>query len=328
MKSCRADIGAGRGPRVRPLGLRLLDFAETLRAGIFPARLSGWTPYLYLLPATLVTGILAIGLAEMAETSLHVLDRATFRLDPAYTTANYAAIFGKPVYLRIILKTGLAALLVTLLTLLLAFPYAYLLVRTPHPRLRRLLLVALFLPFLLGQVIRAYGWLIVLGKQGLLNAALALVGLGPVSLIYTYGGVVLGLVQYMLPFAVLLLAPALTAIPREVELASESLGASPQRTFRHIVLPLARPGLVAAGVVVFTLTVTDFAMPEIMGGGANDFIANAIYDAFFQLSDPGMGAALGIVLTVFASLIVALAFLLVGVAALGHGAQQDMRAGS
>ncbi len=325
MKSCRADIGAGGGRADRPVGLRLLDLAERLRAGLFPARFSVWTPYLYLLPATLITGILAIGLVEMAETSLHVLNRATFRLDPAYTTANYTAVFAKPVYLHIMLKTGLAALLVTGFTLLLAFPYAYHLVRTPHHRLRRFLLIALFLPFLLGQVIRAYGWLIVLGKQGLLNAALELIGLGPVSLIYTYSGVVLGLVQYMLPFAVLLLAPALTAIPHEVELASHSLGATPWRTFRHIVLPLARPGLVAAGVVVFTLTVTDFAMPEIMGGGANDFIANAIYDAFFQLSDAGMGAALGIVLTVFASLIVAVAFLLVGVAALGHGAQQKPR---
>ncbi len=325
MKSCRADIGAGSSRAGRAVGLRLLDLAEKVRAGLFPARFSVWMPYLYLLPATLITGILAIGLVEMAETSLHVLNRATFRLDPAYTAANYAAVFAKPVYLHIMLKTGLAALLVTGFTLLLAFPYAYYLVRTPYPGLRRFLLVALFLPFLLGQVIRAYGWLIVLGKQGLLNAALGAVGLGPISLIYTYSGVLLGLVQYMLPFAVLLLAPALTAIPHEVELASHSLGATPWRTFRHIVLPLARPGLVAAGVVVFTLTVTDFAMPEIMGGGANDFIANAIYDAFFQLSDAGMGAALGIVLTVFASLIVAIAFVLVGVAALGHGAQQDMR---
>ena len=326
MKSCRADIGTDRRSD-RSFGLRLLDLAEAVRAGLFPARFAVWTPYLYLLPATLITGILAIGLAEMAETSLHVLNRATFRPDPAYTLANYAAVLSKPVYLRIMLKTGFAALLVTGFTLLLAFPYAYFLVRTPHARLRRFLLVALFLPFLLGQVIRAYGWLIVLGKQGLLNASLAAIGLGPVSLIYTYSGVVLGLVQYMLPFAVLLLAPALTAIPHEVELASHGLGATPWRTFRHIVLPLARPGLVAAGVVVFTLTVTDFAMPEIMGGGANDFIANAIYDAFFQLSDAGMGAALGIVLTLFASLIVALAFLLVGVATLGHGAQQDAGAG-
>ncbi len=297
-----------------------LDPLEALRARLFPPAAASWTPYLFLLPAVLLTGILAVGLVELAETSLHALDRRTFRLDPGYTFANYELLLAKPVYLRIMLRTGVAALLVTLFTLALAFPYAYVLVRTERALLRKLLLVTLFLPFLLGQVIRAYGWLIVLGKRGLLNALLEPLGLGPVTLIYTFEGVILGLVQYMLPFAVLLLAPALTAIPRELELASESLGATRLRTFRHVLLPLARPGLIAAGVVVFTLSVTEFAMPEIMGGGANDFIANTVYDAFFQLSDPGMGAALGILLTLFASAIVAVAFRFLGVAALGPAA--------
>ena len=101
-----------------------------------------------------------------------------------------------------------------------------------------------------------------------------------------------GLVQYMLPFAVLMLAPALTAIPEEIERAAESLGANWLRT-----LPPRRPadgeaGLVGAGIVVFTLTLTDFAMPAILGGGSNDFIANAIYDQFFRTSDAGLGATL------------------------------------
>jgi putative spermidine/putrescine transport system permease protein len=196
-------------------------------------------------------------------------------------------------------------------------PYAWLMVRTPSARLRKLLLIGLFLPFFLGQVIRAYGWLIVLGKQGLLNATLAALGLPEVALIYTYPGVLIGLVQYMLPFAVLLLAPAFTAIPEELELASMSLGGRAWPTFRHIVLPLARPGWIAAGVVVFTLTMTDFAMPEIMGGGANDFIANAIYDGFFQISDAGLGSALGVVLTLLGTLVVAVVFTAIGIGTLG-----------
>ena len=106
-----------------------------------------------------------------------------------------------------------------------------------------------------------------------------------------------GLVQYMLPFAVLMLAPALTAIPEEIERAAESLGANWFRTLRHVVLPMARPGLIGAGIVVFTLTLTDFAMPAILGGGTNDFIANAIYDQFFRTSDAGLGATLTMLLS-------------------------------
>jgi putative spermidine/putrescine transport system permease protein len=296
----------------------LLDVIEAARARLLPARSSDYATWLMLLPALLLTGLLVLGLALIVYSSLRLLDRDTFRLGETWTLANYAELLREPVYLRIAFRTVAAGLIVTVLTLVLAFPYAYLMVRTDRPAVRKLLLTALFLPFFLGQVVRAYGWLILLGKQGLLNATLAGADLPTVQLIYTYPGVLIGLVQYMLPFAVLLLAPALTAIPAEVELASASLGASSAATLRHIVLPLAKPGLVAAGVVVFTLTLTDIAMPEIMGGGGNDFIANALYDAFFQLSDAGMGGAMGVALTLLGTLLVGIAFTLTGLGTLAY----------
>jgi putative spermidine/putrescine transport system permease protein len=252
------------------------------------------------------------------DASLRPLDRATFRLAEHRSLANYATLLQRPVYAWIGLRTLLAAVLVTAATLALAFPYAWVMVRTPRPWLRKLLLVGLFLPFFIGQVVRAYGWLIVLGKQGLLNSALAGLGLPAVGILYTYPGVLLGLIQYMLPFAVLMLAPALTAVPEEVELASASLGARPLATFRHVVLPLARPGLAAAAVVVFTLTLTDFAMPEIMGGGGNDFVASGIYDAFFQLGDAGLGGAMGVALTLAGSLAVGVVLAAFGLGTLGY----------
>jgi putative spermidine/putrescine transport system permease protein len=209
-------------------------------------------------------------------------------------------------------RSLLAALIVTLIALALGFPYAYAMVRTGSAALRKLLLIGLFLPFFIGQVVRAYGWLIVLGNQGLINQLLGVLGLGPYKLLYHYPAVLLGLAQYMLPFAVLLLAPAIVAIDEEVELASESLGASWPLTFWHVVLPMAKPGLVGAGVVVFTITLTDYALPDILGGGTNDFIANAIYDAFFQISDAGLGSALAMILVLLGSTIAAALFALLG----------------
>lgn len=275
-------------------------------------------PWLLLAPALALTATLAVSLVVMGDASLRVMDRATFRPSPDYSLGNYLQLIERPVYFRIIARTLMAAVVVTAITVALAFPYAYLLVRTPSANLRKLLLISLFLPFFLGQVIRAYGWLIVLGKEGLLNASLASLGLPAAELLYTLPGVMLGLVQYMLPFAVLLLAPAITAIPQDLEQASTSLGGRPWATFRHVVLPLAKPGLIAASVVVFTLTVTDFAMPEIMGGGTNDFVANAIYDGFFQIADPGLGAALAIVLTAIGTLVAAVVFTTLGVGTLAH----------
>jgi putative spermidine/putrescine transport system permease protein len=298
----------------------LLDLIEAARSRLVPPRAAPW---LMLLPALLLTGLLLAGLALIADSSLRVLDRDTFRLGEAWSLANYAELLRQPAYLRIALRTTAAAAIVTVLTLVLAFPYAYLMVRTASPAARKLLLAALFLPFFLGQVVRAYGWLILLGKQGLLNAALGGVGLPAVQLIYTYPGVLLGLVQYMLPFAVLLLAPALTAIPEEVELASASLGGTGLATLRHVLLPLARPGLAAAGVVVFTLTLTDFAIPEIMGGGGNDFVANATYDAFFQLSDAGAGGAMGVMLTLLGTLLAGVVLTALGLGTLAYVARDD-----
>ena len=133
-------------------------------------------------------------------------------------------------------------------------------------------------------------------NDGIVNHAISLLGIAPQRFLFNFPAVIFGLVQYMLPFAVLMLAPALTAIAEEVETAAKSLGASWPKTMWYVVLPMARPGLIGAGLVVLTLSLTDFAMPAMLGGGSQDFIANAIYDQFFRTSDSGLGAALTLAL--------------------------------
>jgi putative spermidine/putrescine transport system permease protein len=302
--------------------MALMDGIEAVRAGLFPKGGGRLTPWLFLLPAILLTSLLVAGVLPLLDASLRTLDRSTFRMGETWSLANFLTLWERPVYGVLTRRTLGAAFVVTVLTLAIALPYAWLMVRTPRPWLKKLLLVSLFLPFFIGQIVRAYGWLIVLGQQGLVNSTLAALGLPTVAILYTLPGVVLGLVQYMLPFAVLMLAPAFTAVAEEVELASASLGATPSRTFLHVVLPLVKPGLVAASVVVFTLSLTDFAMPAIMGGGRNDFIANGIYDAFFRLSDPGLGGALAIVLTLIGTTIAGLALALFGLGTLGYVRRQ------
>lgn len=295
-----------------PIKWTILDKIEAAALVAWPLKLRRSTGWLFIAPALVLVGILLIGLGYMMEYSLHELDLSTYRLKEAYTFSNYLFFTEQPVYLRVFIRTLIAAALVTAITLFLALPYAYVMVRTRSAFVRKFLLVSLFLPFFIGQVVRAYGWLIILGKEGIINSMLMKLGIPTLDLIYNYGAVVFGLVQYMLPFAVLLIVPAITAISEDIELAAESLGANWVRTFRHVVLPMARPGIVGASVVVFTLTMTDFAMPEILGGGTTDFIASAIYDSFFQLSNAGLGAALSIVLVAIGSILVALVFWIAG----------------
>jgi len=259
--------------------------------------------FVLLLPAVLVVGLLAIGLLIVADNSLRTLDRATFRLGDTYSLANYAALMATRLYSTTIWRTFAGAFATTLVTVALALPYAYVLVRTRSPVRRRLLLFCLFMPFFIGQVVRAYSWIIVFGRHGVVNATLGAFGGEPVVWLYNLGAVVFGLSQYLLPTAVLLLIPALVAVSQDHEDASTNLGAHWLATLWHVVLPMARPGLIAASVVVFAISFTDFAMPAMMGGGRADFVANLIYGAFLELSDPGLGSALAIVVVALASLL-------------------------
>ncbi|MDI6025057.1 ABC transporter permease [Corticibacterium sp. UT-5YL-CI-8] len=302
-----------------PMRWRVMDSLERIAGLLWPRSFSAGLPYLMLLPALLLVGVLVWGLVEIGDSSLRTLDTSTFLMSENYTLANYQRALNERFFTTVAGRSLMGSLIVTVITLVFAFPYSYLMVRTPSSALRKFLLVALFLPFFIGQVVRAYGWLIILGNQGMVNEALGLVGVSPIRLLYNYPAVLFGLVQYMLPFAVLMLAPAMTAIPAELESAASSLGANWISTFRHIVLPLSKPGLVGAGLVVFTLSLTDFAIPAILGGGSQDFIANAIYDQFFRTSDQGMGATLSLLLVAVGSILVGLVFMVFGAGTLAMG---------
>ncbi len=310
----RPARAAGRA--AYPLAWRALDTAEALVA-LWPARWTGAAKWLLLAPALLLTGLLLWGLGIMADASLREMDFRTYRLGQDWSAANFAKAYASSAFWATARRSLGAALIVTALCLALALPYAYAMTRTRSAALRRLLLVGLFLPFFIGQVVRAYGWLILLGQQGLVNEALGVLGLGPYRMLFAYPTVIFGLVQYMLPFAVLMLAPALTAIPEEIERAAESCGASWPRAFWHVVIPMARPGLIAAALVVSTLTLTDFAMPAIMGGGGNDFLANLVYDQFFRTSDAGLGSAITLILTLLGVTVAGVLLAFAGVAAFG-----------
>lgn len=279
-----------------PLTWRIMDALEWLADRLWPRSMSRHTGWLLIAPSLILVASLAYGMIEIADTSLRTLDTETFRMSESWSLANYQKAAQSDVYLTVALRSLCGAVLTTALTLILAFPYAYVMVRTRSAFTRKLLLISLFLPFFIGQVVRAYGWLIILGNDGIVNHAIGLAGIAPQRFLFSFPAVVFGLVQYMLPFAVLMLAPALTAIAEEVETAAKSLGANWPKTMWYVVLPMARPGLIGAGLVVLTLSLTDFAMPAMLGGGSQDFIANAIYDQFFRTSDSGLGAALTLLL--------------------------------
>lgn len=217
-----------------------------------------------------------------------------------------------PLYLAILWKSALVAGQATLVALLIGYPAAYAIAAAGR-RWQPALLVLVMLPFWSNYLIRTYAWIVLLNRKGLANEAL--IGLGittePLSLLYSEGAVVVGLVYNYLPFVVLAVYASLARLDRSLLEASEDLGAAPWRSFLRVTLPLSLPGVAAGAVFVFVLSIGNFITPDLLGGGRIQMVGNLIYDQFLTARDWPFGAALSMLLiAVMLALLFAQALLL------------------
>lgn len=170
-------------------------------------------------------------------------------------------------YLKILGDTVLISVESTAICLLVGYPVAYFLARTKS-RIKNLLLIATVFPFLVSAVVRAYGWMVVLGQNGLLNQFLQAIGLidKPLEIMYTYKAVLIGVVHLLLPYMILSITSVIQNIDENIEYAANSLGASPVQTFLKVTLPLSSPGIISGCILVFTLSMTSYVTPKLLGG--------------------------------------------------------------
>jgi putative spermidine/putrescine transport system permease protein len=224
-------------------------------------------------------------------------------LDPGgFTLANFADLL-KPLYARVFLDTVGICAFTAIATLLVGYPLAYALVRIAHPIAKSALLVIVVTPLFLGEVVRTYAWIIVLGNNGFINSVARSLGLidQPVQFMFTTFGVVVALVHVTLPVMVIMLAAALSHIDRDYVRAAESLGAGPIRVFLTITLPLSMPGIIAGVTTAFAWTFSAFATPQLIGGGRVNMISNLVYQLGFASFNFPFAAALcvaGLALTI------------------------------
>jgi len=202
-----------------------------------------------------------------------------------------------PYYQDIILVTLGMALLCTALTLVLAYPAAYWLGRL-QSRWKSLVVIATLFPLLVGNVVRSAGWMALFVRDGLINKTLLGLGLisSPLELIYTPKAVVLGIVAVVLPYMILTIAAVIESIPRDLEDAAASLGASALKTFWRVILPLSAPGVAAGSILVFVLCMNTYATAVLLGGPRFKMMAPAIFDQFVRGNNWPMGAALAFML--------------------------------
>jgi putative spermidine/putrescine transport system permease protein len=224
-----------------------------------------------------------------------------------FTVRYYTKLLTDSYYLEIIGRTLALGFTVTLSTLVIGYPVALFLARTPS-RWRSWLTILVVFPLMLNLVVRTFGWIALLAQNGLVNQALRALGVvdAPVKLLFNFAGLLIAMTHIFLPFMVLVLIGAIQNIPRDVEDAARVLGASWAGTFCRITLPLSSPGILSGSILVFVLTISALVTPRLLGGPTYQVMATLIYDEFLQRLNWPAGSAQALLLTL---LVLALVYL-------------------
>lgn len=248
-----------------------------------------------LAPASAVVIVgLVLPLVLLFRYSLNRFEPGQFMVE-ALTAENYLKFVADPYYLAVLRTTLLMAVGVTLASLVLAFPVATLLARAKGG-LKTGLLLAVVLPLFVGNAVRAAGWMVAFGQRGVVGSLMEAVQLPPVALMYTPFAVFVGILAVNLPFVVLTLSSVLEGIEGSASEAALSLGATPFAAWRLVTLPLSLPGVLAAGVLSFILTMNAYATPVLLGGPRFRMMAPMVADEVLQQSNLPFGAAVSFVL--------------------------------
>jgi putative spermidine/putrescine transport system permease protein len=219
--------------------------------------------------------------------------------DPALTmfgVDQYARFLLDPFSLKVLGRTMWLGVEVTALCLLLGYPLAWVFVRCRRP-VQTVLMVIILMPLLTSVVVRTFAWIVILGRQGIVNTALLSLGIAdtPLSLLYTEGGVVTALAQVQMPLMVLPVITSLRRIDPNLVDASASLGANAWRTFSRVTLPLSLPGAVAGGLLTYAAAITSLITQTLVGGGQMLFMPMYIYQQASTLQNWPFAAAIAII---------------------------------
>lgn len=211
--------------------------------------------------------------------------------DPAPGLGNYALLFTSVPIQRMIATTARIALVTTAITLVLAYLVAYALTFAGETA-RRVMLVGVLVPLWISVLVRAFAWIALLRREGVINSALTATGIidAPLPLIWNEFGIVVGMVHYMLPLGILPLYAAMRDIDSRVLAAARGLGASRGQVFRRVFLPLSLPGVIGSGVLVFIFSLGFFVTPALLGGGRTLMAAEYINVQIHELLRWGLGA--------------------------------------
>jgi len=223
-----------------------------------------------------------------------------------FTWAAWQRFLGDPFYWSVVGVTLRLGAVVTVLSLLIGYPTAYAMSKIRRPGWALAAYLILFAPILVSVVVRTYGWLLLLSQTGAVNYVLRTLGLiqTPIPLIFNMTGIVIAMVHILLPFMVFPILSVVGQLTPDLKEAAQDLGANRWQTFRRVTLPLTLPGVVSGAQIVFTLTISAFVTPFLMGGGRVQILSGLIYRDM-EAVNLGFAAVVALVLLVLAMAILA-----------------------
>ncbi len=216
---------------------------------------------------------------------------------PVWGLGNYRALVSHPVFIRVLWNTVVISASVDLCCLLIGYPVAYTMATVP-PHIRRLLVFMILIPFWSSVLVRSFAWMVLLQRNGLVNDVLVGIGLlqQPAQLVYNRIGVLIGMVQILLPFMIFPLYTTMARIDPAYVQAAATLGAPPARSFRRVYLPLTLPGVLTGGVLVFVIALGYYIVPALLGGLGDTMVAQLIEQQVADFGNWGMAGTLSAVL--------------------------------
>jgi spermidine/putrescine transport system permease protein len=223
-----------------------------------------------------------------------------------WSLANYWEFFKEPIYWATFARTAFYSILVTGLTLVVALPVAFYITKVVNPRFQGFLTVLLLLPFWVSELVRVYGWMILLRESGVINHLLIKLGLlsRPVEMLYRDSTMILGLVYTSMLFMAVPLISVLESLDNSLIEAAYDLGANMWTILFRIIIPHAAPGIVSGSIIVFMLTIGNYLTPNLMGGKNSLWFTEQIYNQFIASFNWNQGSAFGFLLLFLSSLVV------------------------
>jgi putative spermidine/putrescine transport system permease protein len=221
------------------------------------------------------------------------------RPDGGLTLANYTSVLSDTYYWKALLNTLLISLWVTIVCFLFGYALAYYTIFHVHSVwLRRLIYVLLVTPLFTSNIVRAFGWIVILGRRGIVNLSLLSIGLiaTPLDILYSKLSIIIGLSYILLPIMVLSVCSVLQSVDRSLIEAARDLGARPSRAFLAVIFPLSLPGVMAGSIIVFALSVSAYVIPSILSGGREMVTPMLIFQQYTATFRPDIGATLSVVL--------------------------------